>query len=38
MTSSDHEPTYGHSTAWKPERPRLRLFPLLVRGSPRASP
>ena len=30
MTSSDHEPTYGHSTAWKPERPRLRLFPLLV--------
>ena len=30
MTSSDHELTYGHSTAWKPERPRLRLFPLLV--------
>ncbi len=27
---SDHEPTYGHSTSWKPERPRLRVFPLLV--------
>jgi uncharacterized membrane protein YvlD (DUF360 family) len=27
---SDHEPTYGHSTSWQPERPRLRLFPLLV--------
>ena len=27
---SGHEPTYGHSTAWRPERPRLRLFPLLV--------
>ena len=22
------EPTYGQSTAWQPERPRLRLFPL----------
>jgi uncharacterized membrane protein YvlD (DUF360 family) len=27
---SDHEPTYGRSTSWQPERPRLRLFPLLV--------
>ena len=30
MTTSEHEPAYGQSTAWKPERPRLRLFPLLV--------
>ena len=30
MTASEPEPTYGHSTAWKPEAPRLRLFPLLV--------
>ena len=28
MTSGP-EPTYGQSTAWQPERPRLRLFPLL---------
>ena len=28
--SSEPEPTYGRSTGWKPERPRLRLFPLLV--------
>jgi uncharacterized membrane protein YvlD (DUF360 family) len=28
--SSGPEPTYGESTAWKPERPRIRLFPLLV--------
>ena len=28
--ASDHEPTYGRSTSWKPERPRLRVFPLLV--------
>jgi uncharacterized membrane protein YvlD (DUF360 family) len=27
---SDKEPTYGHSTSWQPERPRFRLFPLLV--------
>jgi uncharacterized membrane protein YvlD (DUF360 family) len=27
---NDHEPTYGLSTSWQPERPRLRLFPLLV--------
>jgi uncharacterized membrane protein YvlD (DUF360 family) len=27
---SDNEPTYGLSTSWQPERPRLRLFPLLV--------
>ena len=26
----DPERTYGHSTAWKPERPQLRLFPLLA--------
>ncbi len=28
--SSGPEPAYGQSTAWQPERPRLRLFPLLV--------
>ena len=28
--SSASEQSYGHSTAWRPERPRLRLFPLLV--------
>jgi len=28
--ASGPEPTYGRLTAWKPERPRLRLFPLLV--------
>ena len=28
--SNGPEPAYGQSTAWKPERPRLRLFPLLV--------
>ncbi len=28
MTTSGPEPTYGQS--WQPERPRLRLFPLLV--------
>ena len=27
---SDAERTYGQSTAWKPERPRIRLFPLVV--------
>ena len=27
---SESEPTYGQSTAWQPERPRWRLFPLLV--------
>ena len=27
---SDAERTYGKSTAWKPERPRIRLFPLVV--------
>ena len=27
--ASRPEPTYGRSSAWKPERPRLRLFPLL---------
>jgi uncharacterized membrane protein YvlD (DUF360 family) len=28
--ASDREPTYGRSTSWHPERPRLRVFPLLV--------
>jgi len=28
--SSNDEPTYGRSTSWQPERPRLRLFPLLA--------
>jgi uncharacterized membrane protein YvlD (DUF360 family) len=28
--SSAVEKSYGHSTAWRPERPRLRLFPLVV--------
>ena len=27
---SDPEPTYGQSTDWQPERPRWRLFPLVV--------
>ena len=27
---SEAERTYGQSTAWKPERPRIRLFPLIV--------
>jgi uncharacterized membrane protein YvlD (DUF360 family) len=26
----DSEPTYGQSTDWQPERPRLRVFPLVV--------
>jgi uncharacterized membrane protein YvlD (DUF360 family) len=30
MTTSEPERTYGHSTRWKPEAPRLRLFPLVV--------
>ena len=28
--ASDREPKYGLSTSWHPERPRLRVFPLLV--------
>src|SRR6201989_1266085 len=28
--SSASEPDHGHSTAWRPERPRWRLFPLVV--------
>ena len=28
--SSAPEKSYGQSTAWKPERPRLRLFPLVI--------
>ena len=27
---SESEPEYGQSTAWRPERPRWRLFPILV--------
>jgi uncharacterized membrane protein YvlD (DUF360 family) len=27
---SEPEPDYGQSTAWRPERPRWRLFPLVV--------
>ena len=27
---SESEPAYGQSTAWQPERPRWRLFPLVV--------
>jgi uncharacterized membrane protein YvlD (DUF360 family) len=30
LMPSDQEGTYGRSTSWQPERPRLRLFPLLV--------
>ena len=30
MTTSEPERTYGQSTDWKPEAPRLRLFPLIV--------
>src|SRR5829696_4638168 len=30
LMASGPAPTYGESAAWKPERPRLRLFPLLV--------
>ena len=30
MTTSEPGPVYGQSTAWRPERPRLRVFPLLV--------
>ncbi len=30
MSTNRPEPGYGKSTAWKPERPRLRLFPLLI--------
>ncbi len=30
MTPNGAEPAYGQSTAWKPERPRLRVFPLLA--------
>jgi len=27
---SESEPEYGQSTAWRPERPRFRLFPLIA--------
>ncbi len=30
LMSSASEKSYGHSGAWRPERPRLRLFPLLI--------
>jgi uncharacterized membrane protein YvlD (DUF360 family) len=30
VMSSGSAPTYGQSQAWKPKRPRLRLFPLLA--------
>jgi uncharacterized membrane protein YvlD (DUF360 family) len=30
MMSSESAPVYGHSTGWKSERPRVRLFPLVV--------
>ena len=30
VTSSRPGAAYGQSTAWKPERPRLRAFPLLI--------
>ncbi len=30
MVSSESEQVYGQSMAWQPERPRWRLFPLLV--------
>ena len=30
MTSSDPQPDYGQSTAWKPDRPSVKLFPLIV--------
>jgi uncharacterized membrane protein YvlD (DUF360 family) len=30
LMSSGPGSTYGQSTAWKPERPRLRVFPLLA--------
>jgi uncharacterized membrane protein YvlD (DUF360 family) len=28
--ASESEPEYGRSTAWRPERPRFRVFPLVV--------
>ena len=30
MTSSDLQPEHGQSTAWKPDRPSVKLFPLIV--------
>jgi uncharacterized membrane protein YvlD (DUF360 family) len=30
VMQSQSEPDYGQSTAWRPERPRWRLFPLVV--------
>ena len=30
VMASDSQPAYGESTAWQPERPRLRLLPLVL--------
>ena len=30
MMSSAPEPTYGQSADWQPERPRFRVFPLVL--------
>ena len=30
MTPSEPQPEYGQSTAWQPERARIRLFPLII--------
>ena len=30
MTASTSGPAYGDSTAWRPERPRWRVFPLVI--------
>jgi uncharacterized membrane protein YvlD (DUF360 family) len=30
VMTRESEPAYGQSTAWRPERPRWRLFPLVV--------
>ena len=30
MTSSEPQPEYGQSTVWKPDRPSLKVFPLVV--------
>ena len=30
MTASAPQPVYGRSTAWRPERPRLRVFAVLI--------
>ena len=30
MTTSEPQPEYGQSTAWQPDRPSVKLFPLIV--------